>query len=129
VVILRKSIATGSADADIHYLLAESLLRTSSDDPPAALREVNLALKLDADHVAALLLRAKLILKDGSARPALADLEKARTLDPENRGVLYTLGRAYQQSGRTAQAKELFASFLTGRAGHVNKEQAHARRL
>ncbi len=106
--ILRKSVREGSADADIHYLLAEDLLRASPEETAEVLREVNEALRMDGELVPALLLRAKLNLNGANAPLAVADLERARKLDPENRGVLYTLARAYQKSGRGSEAQVLF---------------------
>jgi tetratricopeptide (TPR) repeat protein len=108
--ILRKSVREGSADADIHYLLAESLLRTSPAQPDEASREVNAAVRMDGELVPALLLRAKLNLNTAATTSAVADLEKARRLEPENRGVIYTLARAYQKAGRNSEAKALFES-------------------
>jgi Flp pilus assembly protein TadD len=66
--------------------------------------------RMDGELVPALLLRAKLNLNAGETTSAVADLEKARRLEPENRGVVYTLARAYQKAGRNTEAKALFES-------------------
>lgn len=106
--ILRKAILAGIADAEIHYLLAETLIRSDPDRDVEALREIDKALAMDSALVSALLLRAKLELKNADARIAVRDLERAREMDPDNRNVLYLLGRAYQQTGNNAEAKKLF---------------------
>jgi tetratricopeptide (TPR) repeat protein len=106
--ILRKAIDAGIADAETHYLLAETLIRSDPDSDVEALRETDKALGMDSGLVPALLLRAKLELKKGDAQIAVRDLERAREMEPENRNVLYLLARAYQQTGNNAEAKKLF---------------------
>ncbi len=105
---LHKCIDAGIADGGIHYLLAETLIRSDPDLEAEALSEVDAALRLDRLLVPALLLRAKLELRRGGVSKAVHDLEQARELEPENRSVLYLLGRTYQQTGRTTEAKKLF---------------------
>ncbi len=105
---LHQCIDAGIADGGIHYLLAETLIRSDPDLEGEALSEVDAALRLDRSLVPALLLRAKLEFRREGVSKAVHDLEQARELEPENRSVLYLLGRAYQQTGRTAEAKKLF---------------------
>ena len=40
---------------------------------------------------------------------AVADLERARVLEPSSREVMYQLAVAYRSQGRQAEAQELFA--------------------
>jgi tetratricopeptide (TPR) repeat protein len=67
IAVLRKAVRNGVADPDIHYLLAESLLRVNPDDTAGALRELDNALSLDGNSIPALVLRAKLRLQAGRA--------------------------------------------------------------
>jgi tetratricopeptide (TPR) repeat protein len=106
--VLRKAIRSGVADPDIHYLLAESLLRSNPGDSAHAVRELDRAIELDPRSVAALVLRGKLGLKEGRAATAAADLEQARAVEPHSRSVLYSLARAYQQLGKQKEAQRLF---------------------
>ncbi len=108
IAILRRAARNGVADPDIHYLLAESLLRASPDEPGRALRELDRAIEIDRRSVPALVLRAKLKLHAGLAAQAILDLELARQVEPESRSVLYNLGKAYRQSKREMEARRLF---------------------
>jgi tetratricopeptide (TPR) repeat protein len=108
IAILRQAARNGVTDPDIHYLLAESLLRVSPDEPNHALRELDRAIEIDRRSVPALVLRAKLKLQAGLAAQAVPDLELARQVEPESRSVLYNLGKVYQQSGREPEARQLF---------------------
>jgi tetratricopeptide (TPR) repeat protein len=108
IAVLRKAVRGGVADPDVYYLLAESLLRANPDDAAGALRELDSALNLDTRSVPALVLRAKLRLKVGRAADATADLERARTIEPDSRSVTYGLARAYAQLGRQKEANQLY---------------------
>lgn len=109
ITILKNALKARVADPDIHYLLAESLLRIAPGDTAPALRELDRALEVDPHSVPALVLRAKLKLSAGLPAQAVADLEAARRVEPESRSALYNLGKAYQQAGRADEARELFS--------------------
>jgi len=106
--ILRDAIARGVRDSDLHYLLAESILRIDAGHADAAMKELNRAIEIDAASVSALVLRARLELRIGALQQAKADLERARIIDPESRPVLYMLARVHQQSGNSQEAVRLF---------------------
>lgn len=108
LAILGNAIRNGLADSDIHYLLAESLVRLKPDHPERAMLELDHAIQLDPRSVPALLLRAKLMMSAGNTTGAIADLERARRFDPESRSVIYSLAKAYQQLGRKQEARTLF---------------------
>lgn len=105
---LNKAIARGVADPDLHYLLAESLIRSEPAAPAAVIPALNRAIALDPLFTEALVLRAKLHLQSGAVEQSVADLESARKVEPGSRTVLYNLAKAYRQSGRERQARELF---------------------
>jgi tetratricopeptide (TPR) repeat protein len=115
VDVLRAAIQAGLVDSDLHYLLAECLLKVNAADTAAAIVELNRAIKLDGNSVSARTLRGKLFLEKGDAKEALSDLEFARSHDPESRGASYNLARAYRALGKEDQARAMFQQ-LRGQA-------------
>ena len=108
IAILKQADRDGLRDSDLHYLMAECLLKLDSTETDAAITELNGAVKLNGDSVAARTLRGRLLLEKGKAAEAVADLERASRLAPESRSAIYQLARAYRQTGRTEQAEVLF---------------------
>ena len=108
IAILQTASKDGMADSDLHYLLAECLLKQDTANVQQALKELDRALDLNAKSVAARSLRGKLLLESGHPKQASEDLELARQQDPHSRAALYNLARAYQAEGRTPEARALF---------------------
>jgi Flp pilus assembly protein TadD len=108
VHILNAAIKGGLEDSDLHYLLAECLLKTGNGDMYAAIKELNRAVTLNAESISARTLRGKLLLDTGHVGQAVSDLEFAITHEPESRSAAYNLARAYRALGREADAKVLF---------------------
>ena len=106
--ILRHAITAGVRDSDLHYLLAEVLLRSEPANPEAAIQELNRAIEVNPVSLSALVLRARLKIKSGATGQAKADLERARAIEPESRTVLYNLARVYQKSGQLQEAEKIF---------------------
>lgn len=104
---LTTPIQGGFADSDIHYLLAECM-RAQHAPVDAALKEVTLALQMDAASAPALTLRGQLELQQGDAAAAVRDLTHARAIDPQSKEVAYNLARAYQKAGQRQKAQALF---------------------
>jgi tetratricopeptide (TPR) repeat protein len=72
------------------------------------------------DHPAARVLRGEALLHLGRGREAASELEKARSVAPENRLVLFQLASAYGDVGRLTEAAGLLrdlARDLPGQAG------------
>jgi tetratricopeptide (TPR) repeat protein len=113
VRVLRNAIASGIADSDLHYMLAECLLRIGSRNLAAVLAELNLAIQLNPNSVPARSLRGATLLEVGRPQDAVADLKLARELDPnpqrDTRNTTYLLARAYAAIGRRDEANALFA--------------------
>jgi tetratricopeptide (TPR) repeat protein len=113
VRVLRNAIASGVADSDLHYMLAECLLRIGSRNLAAVLAELNLAIQLHPNSVPARSLRGATLLEVGRPQDAVADLKLARELDPnpqrDTRNTTYLLARAYAAIGRREEANALFA--------------------
>ena len=110
---LRSAIQSGIADSDLHYLLAECMLKADPTKPFRAVAELNRAIALNGTSVAARTLRGKLSLEAGRAQEAVADLTLAHRVDPTSRSAAYNLARAEFKLGRTEDAKALFHQFQT----------------
>ena len=127
--VLRNAIASGIEDSDLHYLLAECLLRVDSANANRALLELNQAIKLNPNSVSARALRGSTLLDAGRPEDALVDLKIARDLDPnprrDIRNTTYLLGRAYLALGKREEAKAMFAQlghqFSSNKADTLNQ--------
>ena len=109
VGVLEAAIHSGIANSDLHYLMAESLLKIDPVERSKVIDELNRAIKLNSNSVSARTLRGKLLLDSGHAKEAILDLEQANRLDSTSRSAAYNLARAYRTEGRTAEAQSLFA--------------------
>ncbi len=105
---LQRAIDSGINDADLHYLLAECLLRSKKSRAERVREELDRAIEMDPKHVAARTLRGKLLLERGRAEDAVADLKLALQQDPSSSAALYNLARAYQTIGKMEQSRKLF---------------------
>jgi len=121
--VLRNAIASGVADSDLHYMLAECLLRIGSRNLTAVLAELDHAIQLNPSSVPARSLRGATLLEVGRPQDAVADLKLVRELDPnpqrDTRNTTYLLARAYAAVGRRDEANALFAQ--VGRQYSSNK--------
>jgi tetratricopeptide (TPR) repeat protein len=110
---LKSAIRSGIVDSDLHYLLAECMIRMDSSNPAAVLAELNRAIELNPKSVSARILRGKMLLEAGHPRDALVDLRIARELEPnperDSRNATYLLARTYMALGKRDEAKALFA--------------------
>jgi tetratricopeptide (TPR) repeat protein len=110
---LEAAIKSGIVDSDLHYLLAECILKADPSKSAAALAELNQAIQLNTKSVSARTLRGKLLLESGNAKQAVDDLELAHQIDPTSRSALYNLARADSAIGKTEEAKSLFKQLNT----------------
>jgi tetratricopeptide (TPR) repeat protein len=110
---LKAAIRSGIVDSDLHYLLAECIIRMSSSSSSTALAELNRAIELNPKSVSARTLRGKMLLEAGRPQDALVDLRLARELAPnperDSRNATYLLARTYMALGKRDQANTLFA--------------------
>jgi tetratricopeptide (TPR) repeat protein len=121
IAVLEAALKEGLADSDLHYLMAECLLKEDSANVEQALKELDCAIDLNTKSVAARALRGKLLLDSGRPKQAVADLELARQQDPQSRAALYNLARAYQAEGRTTEARALFQQLRSQSADALNE--------
>ena len=110
---LKAAIRSGIVDSDLHYLLAECIIRMNSSSSSSALAELNRAIELNPKSVSARTLRGKMLLEAGRPQDALLDLRVARELAPnperDSRNATYLLARTYMALGKRDQANTLFA--------------------
>lgn len=96
-----------------YYFTAEALIQRGVAPGTAefdrARQAVDAAIALDPTFGFAYRDRGKLELQDKETDRAIADLERARSADLKSSSVAYLLGQAYQQKGRTSEARQLFA--------------------
>jgi tetratricopeptide (TPR) repeat protein len=112
VQVLRSAIASGIADSDLHYLLAECLARIDGSDSKVVLSELNRAIQLNPQSASARTLRGQRLLESGHPREAVVDLKIVRKIEPgsvrDTRNATYLLARAYLALGMRDEAKALF---------------------
>ncbi len=112
VQVLQSAIVSGIVDSDLHYLLAECLIRINGPDSEAVLSELSRAIELNPRSASARVLRGQRLLEFGHPQEAMVDLKIARQIDPDSgrdtRNATYLLARAYLALGRRDEAKALF---------------------
>jgi tetratricopeptide (TPR) repeat protein len=112
VQVLRSAIDSGIVDSDLHYLLAECLIRINGQDSETVLSELNRAIQLNPKSASARALRGQKLLESGHPQEAMDDLKIARQMEPDSgrdtRNASYLLARAYLALGRRDEAKALF---------------------
>ena len=131
--VLKNAIASGIVDSDLHYLLAECLVRIDGTDSATVLAELDRAIQLNPNSVSARVLRGERLLASGRPQDALIDLKIARELEPnpqrDARNATYLLARAYVAVGKREQAKVLFAQlsrqFSSDKADSLNRLSDH----
>src|SRR6266852_4696200 len=131
--VLKNAIASGIVDSDLHYLLAECLIRIDGTDSATVLAELDRAIQLNPNSVSARVLRGERLLAAGRPQDALIDLKIARELEPnpqrDARNATYLLARAYVAVGKREQAKVLFAQlsrqFSSDKADSLNRLSDH----
>jgi tetratricopeptide (TPR) repeat protein len=101
VAELRRYIARHPDDAVGRFELGAA---ENKDDPTEALREFDRALALNAKFAAAHSARGSLYYQMGNPKAAVADLETAASLRPDNSIDLDRLGQAYLALDRTGDA-------------------------
>lgn len=109
-----EAIRAGVNDSDLYYLLAESKLRLDPRNLQESMRDLDRAIELNGRSVSARAFRGKLLFEEHHLGAALADLELAHRIDPDNRSATYNLARVYFALGRKREAKALFGK-LTSR--------------
>jgi tetratricopeptide (TPR) repeat protein len=104
-------------DAVIFYALGVALLRAGAAPDDAAGDEATnafaSAVRLNPEFPQARAELGKLLLKRGDTEGAIAHLEKAVALDPENAAPAYVLAQAYRKRGDVDRARQLLQRVST----------------
>jgi tetratricopeptide (TPR) repeat protein len=129
--ILRQAIQRQIKDALVYYFLADALLRDGVTLASPLYEEVRSAvescLSLNPEFAFAYLQRAKLELMNNRLEEAIADLERARALEPDSEAILNQLGIAYRRAGRKAESEKCFAELAQSNKKEI--EDSRVRRL
>ena len=119
---LRGRIQQAPNDATLQYLLGEALTRAGATpgEPPfdEAQQALQTSVRLNATFAPARVDLAKLYLKQNRIDEAIAQLEAARTLDPQNTSAYSQLAIAYRRAGDAAKASEMLTTL-----NRVNAEE------
>lgn len=111
--LLRQRAQRSPQDFLIHYVLGEALLWSGPDvgSPieQEALQAFQTSIQLNPDFSHAHAQLGKILLKRRAIEPAIAQLEKARELDPSDPTPVYQLALAYRRKGDKLKAQELEA--------------------
>jgi tetratricopeptide (TPR) repeat protein len=126
IATLTTAFKDGIQDSDLHYLMAECLIKLNKNDSSEALNQLNEAIRLWPASVPARTLRGRLLLDSDQTLAAITDLESAHAADPAARSTIYVLARAYRKVGRGEQAASLFAQ-LHSTSPDILKEASERR--
>jgi tetratricopeptide (TPR) repeat protein len=118
---LRAILKKQPRDAEASYLLGALLVLQGNEAEAEPLLEVSRAARPDGWGAYFYLGRAKLQSNDATAAVAL--LEKASELNPDDSSVLYQLSRAFKAAGRDAEARKASARVAELKRLGVNRDQ------
>ena len=113
VQVLRDQRERAANDYLVHWFLAEALNRSGAEPGGAEEREAIDALRRSVDLNQELfqsrLLLGKMLARRGEFEEAIRQLERARSIDPNDVSATYQLGLVYRRQGDAEKAAALFA--------------------
>ena len=126
-----RAIALNSQLATLHYLAADTMLKSSNADTTRAEKYLQRAIELDPNLAAAYLSSAKIYVRTNRYEEAAPLLERAVSLQPELLEAHYQLGRVLMKLKRTDEANRELAIFkqLSEKQKAQNEPREIARRL
>jgi tetratricopeptide (TPR) repeat protein len=114
IAMLRQRIHVKPDDPLLQYLLGEALIRSGANPGDTAFKEAQAALetsvRLNPKFAESLVVLAKIYLKENHVEEAIAQLEKARALDPKSQAAYSQLAVAYRRLGKPELAKQMLSS-------------------
>lgn len=116
----QKELALNSTVWLVYWRLGDALVRLERYDE--AEKVLKQSIWLNETFTGSYLLLGEIQLKKGDTELAVGFLNRALKLDPQNYYAHYSLGRAYQQMGRTEDANRQFEITRTLRAEKKNEE-------
>jgi len=126
-----QAIALNSQLAALHYLIADTLLKTSNADTARAEKYLKRATELDPELAAAYLTWGRLYVRTNRYTEAAPLLERAVSLQPELPEAHYQLSRVLVKLKRTDEANRELAIFkqLSEKQKEQNESREIVRRL
>jgi tetratricopeptide (TPR) repeat protein len=112
--IFRQAIQRGLQDVRLYYYLVDVLLGQDLTQPAVyqeALDAINASIRFEPKFAYSYFQRGRLQLGKGNLELAIADLEYARTLDPDSNdpAITYQLALAYRDAGKKSEAGQLLS--------------------
>lgn len=126
VKIFERAIPLDEKNAVLHYLLADSLLKTANPNLTRVENALKRAVELDADLASAHSTLGRLYVRQERWAEAAASLELATKLEPKSAETLYQLGRVYARLKRADESRAVLAKFKE--LNDTQKEQKEADR-
>ena len=126
-----KAIALNPQLAALHYLVADTMLRSSTEDTTRVEKYLKRAVELDPNLAAAYLTWGRLYVRTNRYEEAAPLLQRAVALQPEFVEAHYQLGRVLMKLKRTDEANRELAIFktLSEKQKAENEPREIARRL
>jgi len=126
-----QAIALSPQLAALHYLVAETILKSSDADTPRAEKYLRRAVEIDPNLASAYLTWGKLYVRTNRYAEAAPLLERAVTLQPELLEAHYQLSRVLVKLRRTDEANRELAIFkqLSEKQKARNESREIVRRL
>ena len=124
----KKAAAADSKDPRVHYYSALLISRggSSRDDLPEMTREIETAISLDPNFADAYTLLAFAMAQAGEPAKALADMQKAVSLNPGNENYQFDLASMYMSNQKTDEAISIFAALTRSSDPQVAQRGASA---
>jgi tetratricopeptide (TPR) repeat protein len=124
----KKAAAADSKDPRVHYYSALLISRggSSRDDLPEMTREIETAISLDPNFADAYTLLAFAMAQAGEPAKALADMQKAVSLNPGNENYQFDLASMYMSNQKTDEAISIFTALTRSSDAQVAQRGASA---
>ena len=129
--LYEQAIALNSQSAALHYLIADTMLKTSNADTVRAEKHLKRATELDPTLASAYLTWGRLYVRQGRNSEAASLLQRAVSLQPELIEAHYQLSRVLIKLKRTEEANRELEIFkqLSAKQTAQNEPREIARRL
>jgi Tfp pilus assembly protein PilF len=109
--IYERALSLDEKNAVLHYLLADTLLKSTNPDLIRIEKALKRSVTLDAGLASAHLALGRLYVRQNRLVEALGSLESAVKLKPELIEALYQLGRVYARLKRNDESQRTLAKF------------------
>lgn len=106
-----RALAINEKSAELHFLLADTLLKDSAADAERIEKHLKRAVELDDKITAAHLALGKLYARQKRFAEAAAAFEKAIRLEPNRAEAFYQLGQVYARLKRADESRAALAKF------------------